>query len=115
MGKTLRQFGLWALIWRNCRGHGMGGYSRTARTIRTRNERGNVVLEKQRDGHFHATVVINGAPIDIGGHRCHINGVDTMMPQRGFDMTVYSFQVRHAPQTALPQLPHSIDRGPWPV
>ena len=67
MGKTLRQFGLWALIfggivmvygiWEDISRSSMGSFARV-------NERGNVVLEKQRDGHFHATVVINGAPID---------------------------------------------------
>ena len=67
MGKTLRQFGLWALIfggivmaygiWEDISRNGTGSFARV-------NERGNVVLEKQRDGHFHATVVINGAPID---------------------------------------------------
>ena len=67
MGKTLRQFGLWALIfggivmfygiWEDISRNSTGSFARV-------NERGNVVLEKQRDGHFHATVVINGAPID---------------------------------------------------
>lgn len=67
MGKTLRQFGLWALtfggivmaygIWEDISRNSRGSFARV-------NERGNVVLEKQRDGHFHATVVINGAPID---------------------------------------------------
>ena len=67
MGKTLRQFGLWALIfggiimaygiWEDISRNSAGSFARV-------NERGNVVLEKHRDGHFHATVVINGAPID---------------------------------------------------
>ena len=67
MGKTLRQFGLWALIfggivmadgiWEDISRNSTASFARV-------NERGNVVLEKQRDGHFHATVVINGAPID---------------------------------------------------
>ena len=67
MGKTLRQFGLWALIfggivmaygvWEDISRNSTGSFARV-------NELGNVVLEKQRDGHFHATVVINGAPID---------------------------------------------------
>ena len=67
MGKTLRQFGLWALIfggivmaygiWEDISRNSTGSFARE-------NERGNVVLEKQRDGHFHATVVINGALID---------------------------------------------------
>jgi aspartyl protease family protein len=67
MGKTLRQFGLWVLIfggivmfygiWEDISRNSTGSFARV-------NERGNVVLEKQRDGHFHATVVINGAPID---------------------------------------------------
>ncbi|NDH22142.1 MAG: TIGR02281 family clan AA aspartic protease [Rhodobacteraceae bacterium] len=67
MGKTLRQFGLWALIfggivmaygiWEDISRNSTGSFARE-------NEQGNVVLEKQRDGHFHATVVINGAPID---------------------------------------------------
>jgi aspartyl protease family protein len=67
MGKTLRQFGLWALIfggivmaygiWEDISRNSKGSFARE-------NERGNVVLEKQRDGHFHATVVINGTPID---------------------------------------------------
>ena len=67
MGKTLRQFGLWALIfggivmaygiWEDISRNSTGTFARV-------NERGNVVLEKHRDGHFHATVVINGAPID---------------------------------------------------
>ena len=46
-------YGIWEDISRNS----PGSFERV-------NERGNVVLEKQRDGHFHATVVINGAPID---------------------------------------------------
>ena len=68
MGKTLRQFGLWTLIfggivmaygmWEDISRNSAGSFARV-------NERGNVVLEKHRDGHFHATVVINGAPIDI--------------------------------------------------
>ena len=68
MGKTLRQFGLWALIfggivmaygiWEDISRNNIGSLARA-------NERGNVVLEKQRDGHFHATVLINGAPIDM--------------------------------------------------
>ena len=67
MGKTLRQFGLWTLIfggivmaygmWEDISRNSAGSFARV-------NERGNVVLEKHRDGHFHATVVINGAPID---------------------------------------------------
>lgn len=67
MGKTLRQFGLWTLIfggivmaygmWEEISRNSAGSFARV-------NERGNVVLEKHRDGHFHATVVINGAPID---------------------------------------------------
>lgn len=67
MGKTLRQFGLWALIfggivmaygiWEDISRNSTGSFARE-------NEQGNVVLEKQRDGHFHATVVINGTPID---------------------------------------------------
>lgn len=67
LGKTLRQFGLWALIfggmvmaygiWEDISRNSTASFARV-------NERGNVVLEKQRDGHFHATVVINGAPID---------------------------------------------------
>ena len=67
MGKTLRQFGLWALIfggivmaygiWEDISRNSTASFARV-------NERGNVVVEKQRDGHFHATVVINGAPID---------------------------------------------------
>jgi len=67
MGKTMRQFGLWTLIfggivmaygmWEDISRNSAGSFARV-------NERGNVVLEKHRDGHFHATVVINGAPID---------------------------------------------------
>lgn len=67
MGKTLRQFGLWTLIfsgivmaygiWDDVSRNSTGSFARM-------NERGNVLLEKQRDGHFHVTVVINGAPID---------------------------------------------------
>ena len=67
MGQTLRQFGLWTLIfggivmaygmWEDISRNSAGSFARV-------NERGNVVLEKHRDGHFHATVVINGAPID---------------------------------------------------
>ena len=44
-------------IWEDISHNSTGSFARV-------NERGNVVLEKQRDGHFHATVVINGAPID---------------------------------------------------
>ena len=67
MDTTLRQFGLWALIfggivmaygiWEDISRNSTGSFARV-------NEQGNVVLKKQRDGHFHATVVINGAPID---------------------------------------------------
>ena len=43
----------------------MGGYfTQQHRIIRAGKRTGNVVLAKQRDGHFHATVVITGAPID---------------------------------------------------
>ena len=61
---------IWPLgpdLWRNYHGlwHLGGYFAQQHGIICTReNERGNVVLEKQRDGHFHATVVINGAPID---------------------------------------------------
>jgi len=67
MGKTLRQFGVWALvfgaivmgygIWTDLTRNSSGSFART-------NAEGSVVLDKQRDGHFHATVVINGVPID---------------------------------------------------
>lgn len=67
LGKTLRQLGVWALvfgaivmgygIWSDLSRNSNGSFARV-------NEQGNVVLDKQRDGHFHATVVINGAPID---------------------------------------------------
>lgn len=67
MGKTLRQFGVWALvfgaivmgygIWTDLTRNTSGSFART-------NAEGSVVLDKQRDGHFHATVVINGVPID---------------------------------------------------
>lgn len=67
IGKTLRQFGVWALvfgaivmgygIWTDLTRNTSGSFART-------NAEGSVVLDKQRDGHFHATVVINGVPID---------------------------------------------------
>ena len=67
MGKTLRKFGLWVLIfggivmaygiWQDVSRNGSGSFARM-------NEKGDVIIEKNRDGHFHATIVINGAPID---------------------------------------------------
>jgi aspartyl protease family protein len=97
MGKTLRQFGLWALIfggivmfygiWEDISRNSTGSFARV-------NERGNVVLEKQRDGHFHATVVINGAPIDtLVGHRRHINRCLTPedATRAGFDIDRLQF------------------------
>ena len=96
MGKTLHQFGLWALIfggivmaygiWEDISRNSTGSFGRV-------NERGNVVLEKQRDGHFHATVVINGAPIDTlvdtGATLTVLTSEDAI--RAGFDMDRLQF------------------------
>ena len=103
MGKTLRQFGLWALIfggiimaygiWEDISRNSAGSFARV-------NERGNVVLEKHRDGHFHATVVINGAPIDTlvdtGATLTVLTAQDATRAGFDIDRLQYSGQARTA-------------------